>query len=98
MDLKKCQIEYYDSYGSAPEELIYKFMYGFAEKLDKYYGGNKKIVLDFSRVRHQYGGSECGMFSMVFLIQRLQGYSIKDIEKQKITDKFVNDLRFVMFR
>ena len=96
--LTKGHIEYYDSYGSPPEELIYGFMRSFAEKLNQFYKNKKVITIDFSRRRHQYGGSECGMFSMVFLLQRLQGYSLRNIEKQNLTDSFVNHMRFVMFR
>jgi Ulp1 protease family, C-terminal catalytic domain len=98
MDLKKGRVEYYDSYGSPPEQLIYTFMRQFAEKLDSYYKNRKTIYVDYNRHRHQYGGSECGMFSMVFLLQRLQGYSLNDIGEQNLTDKLVNELRFKLFR
>jgi len=98
MDLKKGQIEYYDSYGILPDELIYTFMKNFAVKLNNYYSNKKTIILDFNQRRHQYGGSECGMFSMIFILERLQGTTLNKIEKMNITDKIVNQLRFKIFR
>jgi len=49
-------------------------------------------------IRHQYEGSECGVYSMNFIIRMLKGKeSFDDICKSKIDDKTVNKCRRVYF-
>jgi hypothetical protein len=55
-------------------------------------------VYEYNKKRHQYGGSECGMYSMNFLIESLKGKTLMDIEKKSITDRDVNLLRNYLYR
>lgn len=82
-------IDYYDSYGTKPPKLIYEFM----KKIS-----NKQYKLIYNDKRHQYGGSECGMFSMYFILQRLENISMKQISQKKISDDYVNKLRYILYR
>ena len=53
---------------------------------------------EYNKKRHQYGGSECGMYSMNFLIESLKGKTLKDFESKQITDREVNLLRNYLYR
>ena len=57
-----------------------------------------KHVYECNKKRHQYGGSECGMYSMNFLIESLKGKTLMDIENKVITDREVNLLRNYLYR
>jgi hypothetical protein len=51
-----------------------------------------------NRIRHQYGNSECGVFSMNFIMERLGGKSLTRISKEKLTDERMNELRKILYR
>ena len=42
----------------------------------KYRKNNEDPTVVYSDKRHQYGGSECGMYSMYFILKRLTGTSV----------------------
>ena len=90
IDNKHNEINYYDSYGSLPTNLISKFI----KKLsDNYLKNNLKTKLIYNDKRHQFGGSECGMYSMNFILERLYGNTMYNISSRKISDKSMNELR-----
>jgi hypothetical protein len=88
-------ITYYDSTASEPPEDIKYFINMVGIKLNQLNGKN---VYEYNKKRHQYGGSECGMYSMNFLIESLKGKTLKDIEMKAITDREVNLLRNYLYR
>ena len=47
--------------------------------------------------KHQYGGSECGMYSINFLLERIYGNTMYSISKRNITDRSMNNLRNKLF-
>ena len=65
---------------------------------DKFQKRNKKPTLIFNDKRHQFGGSECGMYSMYFILKRLSGDNMYNIAKKKITDNDMNKLRDIFYR
>lgn len=90
IDNKHNEINYYDSYGSLPTNLISKFI----KKLsDNYLKNDLKTKLIYNDKRHQFGGSECGMYSMNFILERLYGNTMYNISSRKISDKSMNELR-----
>jgi len=89
VDINNKNINYYDSYGTKPPKLIYEFM----KKIGK---GEYKLI--YNDKRHQYGGSECGMYSMYFILQRLENISMKQISQKKISDEHMNKLRNILYR
>lgn len=95
IDIPRAEVDYFDSYGSKPIPLINKFMTKMADKFEK---NNNKPTLIYNDKRHQFGGSECGMYSMYFILKRLTGHEMYKIAKEKITDKRMNDLRKVFYR
>ena len=93
--LPKKQIDYFDSYGAKPQKNIRDFI---KQLVMKYQKNNEKPTIIYGDRRHQYGGSECGMYSMYFILKRLTGTSMYQFNKNKITDKRMNDLRKLLYR
>ena len=91
INIPKSLITYYDSTASEPPEDIKYFINMVGIKLGKH-------VYECNKKRHQYGGSECGMYSMNFLIESLKGKTLMDIENKVITDREVNLLRNYLYR
>jgi hypothetical protein len=89
IDNKKNQINYYDSYGSKPTQLIHNFIKSLVDK------HNSEVI--YNDKRHQYGHSECGMFSMNFILERLHGSSMYDISQMDIPDKKMIYLRQLLY-
>ena len=80
------QVEYFDSYGLKPPKNIEKFI----EKL--------KLPYVYNKQRHQYSESECGMYSIYYIVKRLEGKKFKDFNNKKILDKIVRKYRKEYFR
>jgi len=95
LDLKKGQVYFFDSYGVAPEARIRKFMRK-AENFLKQKGINNTDVR-FNKTRHQYENSECGVYSLNFIIRMLEGETFDDINNKRIPDSEVNKMRKVYF-
>lgn len=81
---------YFDSYGYETPKLIARLMKSFKLQVST-------CDLGFNARRFQYGDSECGMFSMYFLICMLSGISFKEFCKDAVNDKFMLDLRKILF-
>ena len=85
-------ISYYDSTGNPPPEYIKYFM----EMLRRQMGNN--VIMDWNKKKHQFGGTECGVYSMNFIIESIKGKKLKDFENKKISDFSVNVLRNYFYR
>lgn len=88
------EINYYDSYGSKSIPLIHEFI---KKLVDKYEKNNINPTIIYNDMRHQYGNSECGMYSMNFLLERLHGKTMYDISKMKIPDEKMLYLRNLLY-
>lgn len=100
-------VYYYDSYAGKPPKDVQSFMNDLQIQGNQYAKTLKikrTFKNEYNQVRHQYGNSECGMFSMVFLVRWLfllskrKRVTLKDIVEHKITDKDVFQLRQLFFR
>lgn len=58
----------------------------------------KKLKIEYNRNRHQYKNSECGVYSLNFILRLLNGDSFEKITKNKVLDDEINDCRDVYFR
>lgn len=95
-DLKKGQIYFSDSYGTKPEDRIINFI----SKIEKYLINNKKILnpdIRFNRTQHQKGFSECGVYSINFILRLLKGKTFDHITRKRVTDEKVNKCRMIYF-
>lgn len=91
---------YYDSNGYRIPRQILEFMKNVCEQVNNMYAGRKvpRMNTDWNKKRHQFGNSECGVFSMFFICRCLEGTPFIDIQEGKLYDKYVNRLRKIMFR
>jgi hypothetical protein len=83
-------IEYYDSVGEFP---IYEINL-FINKLKKHFPQYK---IKINNKVHQRENSECGVYSIYFLVQRILGYTFEDIINNIITDKNMENYRRIIF-
>jgi len=94
---------YYDSNANLPHELVRLFMQDLNSQAQTIQN-DIPFKLQYNNNRHQYENSECGMFSMVFLIRwlnylkRRDDVSMNDIVGLDIRDKDVFELRKELFR
>lgn len=91
----KKEISYYDSYGAPPPDNIGGFLVSIRDRLRS--KGYQAEVL-YNTTRHQFGGSECGIYSMNYLINRLKGESMKKAVNRKIPDRLMNEMRTYLYR
>lgn len=83
-------VSYFDSYGYKTPPLIARLMRSFKLQI-------KRCELGFNARRFQYGGSECGMFSMYFIVCMIKGISFRDFCKDSVNDSMMLELRKIFF-
>jgi hypothetical protein len=86
-DLKKGDIFFVDSVGDEPMDEIIKYV----DKL-KTYLQSKNIKSNFkiNKTKHQKKNSECGIYSMYFILRFLKSGNFEEATKKEITDDTVN--------
>jgi hypothetical protein len=90
---------YYDSNGMKPFVEIVEYVNKLERDLKRLgIGGPQRCNRGFCDVRHQYGNSECGMFSMFFLVRMINGWPFSNIVHGDFKDLKVNMLRDLLFR
>ncbi len=88
------EIDIYDSQVGIGTKLIRQFI----EKLvTNYRKHNIEPLVIFNDTVHQKNGSECGMYSMNFVLERLHGKSMYEISQMKIPDEKMNYLRTILY-
>ena len=90
LNLKKKAIYYLDSYGDNLPRKLKKFTKEVQKQASNL---NETFTFEYVKRRHQYSYSECGMFSMYFIIQLLKDKPISYFQKHRITDKYMRRLR-----
>lgn len=90
------KIYFYDSYGIKPVKQIRSFM----RKLARVAQELKLEYIDvaYSKKQNQEENSECGVYSMNFILRLLNGETFEDIEKRKVPDKIINQCRLIYFK
>lgn len=89
-NINKPAIQYFDSYGYKTPDMIARLMKSFTLQ-------NKNAFLASNGRRFQFGQSECGMFSMYFIICMIAGISFKDFCSTSVNDSFMLELRHILF-
>ncbi len=89
-DIKKPWVAYFDSYGYETPPMISRFMRSL--KLQ-----NPDIKLMYNARRFQYGGTECGMYSMYFIIMMLAGIPFRKFCRSPVPDGAMLELRKKLF-
>ena len=93
INLRKKQIYYFDSYGDKIPTRLMKFV-RMVRKQGRYLG--EKYKFQQTTRRHQYLSTECGMYSLFFIISLLEGKKIEYFNK-RVTDKYMRKLRSIYF-
>jgi hypothetical protein len=110
INFDEAQVYFFDSYGVPPNEEVKAHMIQI-DKFMKHNCGKITIVdhnrnnvmtckrtkLDHNKVRHQRKGSECGVYSINFILRMLRGDTFEDICNNPISDDHVNKCRKVYF-
>lgn len=90
ISIKKGCICFFDSYGEKPDPQIQKFMDTVQRQ-----GSELGLSLHqhWIQKRHQYGNSECGMYSLYFIINMLKDKNVEYFQTQPIPDKAMVSMR-----
>lgn len=93
-DLDKGQIYFFDSYAIQPEKRVRVLM----RRIEKYMEEKGiKTDVNHNKTRYQYKNSECGVYSMHFILRMLEGTTFNDILKKPIKDEEINKYRDIYF-
>jgi hypothetical protein len=95
IDLKKGQIYFSDSSGSRPEKRIRRFLRRVAKFCQN--AGKTNLDVNYNKTQHQRGNSECGVYSINFILRLLKGETFKEITEKRLADDTVNKCRNVYF-
>lgn len=94
-DISKGLVYFFDSYATEPEPRIRKLMRKFGRLCKQY--GKKNPTVDVNSERHQYKNSECGVYSINFILRLLKGDTFEQIQSDKTPDDKINQCRDVYF-
>lgn len=93
-DSKKGEIYFFDSYGIKPEYRIRKLIRRMSEHLVEIHKVKpNELKIEYNDIRHQYGDSECGVYSVNFIERMLEGESFKQLSEKKTSDATINQMR-----
>ena len=53
--------------------------------------------ISYNRNRHQYKNTECGVYSLNFIIKLLEGKTFEELTKNKVSDDEINKQRDILF-
>ena len=81
---------YFDSYGIKPPPEIARFMRSLTLQ-------DPNMKLSYNSRRFQFGNSECGMYSLYFLICMLEGEPFKKFCRRAPRDSVMLELRRILF-
>lgn len=95
-DVVKGDIYYFDSYGVKPEIRVRKLIRRIARYCQTGME-HKQLNIDYNKQQHQKENSECGVYSINFIVRMLRGDNFNDICMSKIPDKAINKCRNVYF-
>ena len=56
------------------------------------------MIISYNKIRHQFKNSECGVYSVNFILRLLKGELFDNICSNITTDDQVNECRKVYFR
>ena len=90
IDLVRNKVYYFDSYGMKPPMQVARYM-RYLHTLDP------SLVLESNGRRFQYTDTECGMYSLYFIICMINGDNFTEFCRNPIADKWMRKYRKVLF-
>jgi len=97
IDLEKKHIFYFDSCANRPEERVRKFVRTVARNIKSIHKDTKDLKVDYNKVVHQNGDTECGVYSINFIVKMLKHGDFYKISNTPISDEKINVCRKVYF-
>ena len=99
IDFEKNNVYFFDSYASKPNNRVIKLFSRVVKSMMKTNNVNMNdIDIRHNIHRHQYGSSECGVYSINFILRLLKGESFDTITEMKTSDEEINKCRSVYFK
>jgi len=95
-DLKKGELYFFDSYAVRPPPEVRKYMRRLTNFVIDDMGIEDPIV-NYNHKRHQYENSECGVYSINFILRLLRGDTFEQICGSRKHDRKINKCRNVYF-
>ena len=77
------EINYFDSYGLKEPNEVTKFMNRLKDQSNAM---GRKTNINVNNVRHQFKNSECGIYSIHFILKSLEGNKFEDLKNNIIKD------------
>jgi hypothetical protein len=97
IDFINCTVEYFDSAGQNPMHEILEFQLDTVNKLSTITGKKWKDIC-VTKLQHQKGNTECGVYSMFYIISRLHDIPYRFFEHTRIPDEDMILFRKSIFR
>jgi hypothetical protein len=94
-NLNKNNIYYFDSFGKKPGKRTARFIKKFYNHMTS---NGRNMDIRFNKKQHQFNNSECGVYSMNFIIRSLNGETFDEITNNITKDTDMNACRNVYFR
>jgi hypothetical protein len=112
VNLRENQIYYFDSFGKKPQKrvtlfirriLTYMYNKKFKTEIDmdefmKKFHSSDDYDIRFNKIQHQFKNSECGVYSMNFIIRLLGGKDFDSIVENITNDDIMNSCRKIYFK
>lgn len=98
VDFQNGTFEYWDSAGDPPFPEIHDFMIRQVDQLNN--GGKRRhqSVIVCRDIAHQKKNTECGVYSLYYIINRLNGVPHTFFQKEEIPDDVMQSFRKYLFR
>ena len=96
-DMEKKQIYFSDSTSARPPTEVSEFIKLIEKYLKETYGNDTNIDIKYNKTEHQKKNSECGVYSINFILRLLKGKSFEHITQKRLTDEQVNKCRIKYF-
>lgn len=96
-DFDKGVIFYFDSFAVKPEPRVRALMRQQTRYLESIGKNINDIRVDYNQVQHQKGNSECGVYSINFLVRMARGDDFDKLTQNPISDSQINRCRKIYF-
>ena len=96
-DFNTGEIYYFDSFATKPEPRVRYLMRQQAKYLESIGKDINNIRVDYNQVQHQREKSECGVYSINFLVRMARGDAFDKLTQNPVSDKKINRCRKIYF-
>lgn len=98
VDIKDKKIYFFDSVGTFPEDRVIAFLARALKYIiKKHKCPIEDVDIYYNYKQHQFGDTECGVYSINFIRRLVKGETFKQIIDDKLNDNQVNECRKVYF-